>query len=92
MIVYVELECILYEGSSLKEKRSILKRLMHRLQKDFNVSVAELDYQNLWQRIKLGIAVVTNDYVQGEKVIQRCLEVIDSFPELERTLTNIEGL
>lgn len=92
MIVYAELECVLYSGTSLKEKRSILKRLIHRIKTDFNVSVAELDYLDLWQRIKLGIAVVTNDYVHGEKVIHRCLELIDSFPELERTLTNIECL
>lgn len=92
MIVYAEVDCKLYEGHSLKGKRSMLKRVTHKLRKDFNVSVAEIDYHDLWQRTKLGLAIVTNEYVHGEKIMQRCLDVIDSFPEWERTITDIENL
>lgn len=92
MIVYAEVECLLYEGQSLKDKRSILKRMTTRISQDFNVAIAELDYQDLWQRTKLGIVTVSNDTVRAEKVIQQVLNFIDSFPEIERTITEIERL
>lgn len=92
MIVYTEFECFLYEGQSLKHKRSIIKRIITRIQNDFNVAVAELDYHDLWQRVKLGVVTVSNEQQHAEKVIQDVLRVVDSFPEIERTLTNIERL
>jgi len=92
MIIYAEVECKLYEGHSLKQKRSLLKRLMSKLRKDFNISIAELDYQDLWQRTKLGIAIVTNEYVHAEQVLQKVFETIDSYTELERTITETERL
>ncbi|HLT55384.1 MAG TPA: DUF503 domain-containing protein [Bacillota bacterium] len=90
MILYAEVECIMYEGHSLKNKRSIIKRLIAKLKKDFNVAVAEMDYHDLWQRTKLGIVTVANDSIYANKVIEAVLETIDSFPELERTMTNVE--
>ncbi len=92
MILYVELECVFYEGNSLKQKRSLLKKLISKLKNDFNISVAELDYQNLWQRTKIGIVTISNKLVHAEKVIKEVLRVIDSYPELERTITNVERL
>ncbi len=92
MIVYAEVECMLYEGNSLKEKRSLIKRIIAKLRNEFNVSIAELDYHDLWQRTKLGIVTISNERDFSEKIIQRALDVLDSFPEIERTITNIERL
>jgi hypothetical protein len=92
MIYYAEVECIMYEGHSLKEKRSTIKRILARLKQDFNVSVAELDYHDLWQRTKIGIVTLSNEKMHAEKVIQEVLRVIDTFTELERTLTHVEEL
>lgn len=92
MILSAEVECIIYDAQSLKEKRSVLKRVITRIQNDFNVSVSELDYQNLWQRTCFGLVVVASDKVIAEQTIQRTLAFIDSFPELERTETVLEWL
>lgn len=92
MVLYAEIECILYEGHSLKEKRSVLKKLLTRLKNDFNIAVCELDYQDLWQRTKIGIVTVSPSSTHAEKVIQEVLSVIDSYPELERTITEVEEL
>lgn len=92
MILYVEVECLLYEGNSLKDKRSLLKRLFAKLKKEYNVAVAELDYHNLWQRTKIGIVTVSSDGVHAEKIIQQVLRQIDQLPELERTITTMEKL
>ncbi|MES5395291.1 DUF503 domain-containing protein [Bacillus amyloliquefaciens] len=90
MIGFAECECIIYDAGSLKEKRAVLKRIMTRVRNKFNVSAAEIGYQDTWQRTSLGIAVVSSSHVQAEKEIQRVLAFIDSFPEIERTITRTE--
>lgn len=92
MIIYAEIECLLYESNSLKEKRSLIKKVLSKIKNDFNVSVAELDYHDLWQRTKLGIVTISNEKARAEKVIQSVLKMIDTFPELERTITEIERM
>ncbi|RDW17798.1 DUF503 domain-containing protein [Oceanobacillus chungangensis] len=92
MIVLAEVECKLYEGNSLKAKRSVVKRLLAKLRKDYNVSVTELDYHDLWQRSKIGIVTISIDLSHAEQRIQKTLQVIDSFPELERTITTVERI
>ncbi len=49
---------LIRSSHSLKEKRSVLNRLKDGLRRDFNVSVAEVDGQETWQRADLGIAAV----------------------------------
>lgn len=92
MIVYAEVECKLYEGQSLKQKRSVIKRLMAKIRKDLNVAVTELAYHDLWQRTKLGIVTISNEKVHSEQVIQEALRIIDTYSELERTITEVECL
>ncbi|ARC67671.1 DUF503 domain-containing protein [Bacillus licheniformis] len=90
MIGFVECECIIYDASSLKEKRAVLKRIITRIRAKYNVSVSEIDYQDTWQRTSFGIAAVSSSRVQTEKELQRVLAFIDSFPEIERTITRTE--
>jgi len=90
VIGFVECECIIYDASSLKEKRAVLKRIITRIRAKFNVSVSEIDYQDTWQRTSFGIAAVSSSRVQTEKELQRVLSFIDSFPEIERTITRTE--
>jgi len=93
MIVGVaECECIIYNASSLKEKRAVLQRIISRLRQKFNVSVAETGYQDVWQRTSITIAAVASSRVPAEHELQNALKLIDSFPEIERTITDIEWL
>ncbi|MEO2075053.1 MAG: DUF503 domain-containing protein [Bacillus sp. (in: firmicutes)] len=93
MIIGVaECECIIYDAHSLKEKRAVLQRILTRLKQKFNVSVAEVDFQDVWQRTKIAIAVVTSNRVSTEMELQNALKLIDSFPEIERTITEIDWL
>lgn len=92
MIIYSEVECRFYDAFSLKDKRSVIKRIMNRIRKDHNVAIAELDFHDLWQRTKLGIVTISNELVHAEQTIQDVLRIIDSFPEIERTVTNTERL
>jgi uncharacterized protein len=56
---------------SLKAKRAVIKQLCARLRADFNVSVAEIGYQDLWQRCLLGIAIAAGSQVGARKVAQQ---------------------
>jgi hypothetical protein len=64
-VLHVEVH--LPASQSLKDKRSVLKSVRDRLRQQFNVAVAELDPNELWQRATLGVAAVGQDraYVEG---------------------------
>lgn len=54
-------------NGSLKEKRSVLKSTMSRLRREFNISIAEVDLQDVWQTAVIGVVCVSNrrDYAHG---------------------------
>ena len=63
-------ELRLDESHSLKDKRHFVKSLKDRLRHKFNVSVAEIDYQDLWQRAVVAAVTVASDHGHAEKVLQ----------------------
>lgn len=56
---------------SLKMKRSIVRSLKGRIQSEFKVSVAETDFQDLWQKAELSVAVVASDRALAESLLSR---------------------
>lgn len=71
------IELYLPDSASLKNKRSILKGLIARLHKEFNVSCAELDYHDVWQSALLGVAVIANDSTHIERVLENTVVWIE---------------
>ena len=61
-------------NGSLKGKRSVIKSIVTRISREYNVSIAEVDAQNAWQRAVLGVACVSAsaEYAHGqlERVVQ----------------------
>jgi uncharacterized protein len=55
------LEIHIAEAQSLKDKRQVLRSLKDRLRAHFNVAVAELEHQELWQRSKIGVVSISGD-------------------------------
>lgn len=92
MIGYVEFEAVIYDAHSIKDKRAVLQRILTRLSNKCNVSVAEVGYQDLWQRTKIAVVTVSSSQAASEKEIQRALKLVDSFPEIERTITDYQWL
>jgi uncharacterized protein YlxP (DUF503 family) len=65
---------------SLKEKRSVLSRILRRTQNEFNVSIAEIGDNDLWRRARIGFSVVGNDrpYINAKMdLILRFIERLD---------------
>ena len=63
---------------SLKEKRQIVKSLKDRLHQRFNVSAAETDHHDLWQRAELSAAVVTTDRHHAERVLREADRLVEA--------------
>ncbi len=56
---------------SLKDKRRILRSLRDRMRARFNVSVAETDHNDLWQRAELTVCVVSNERTHAQDVLRQ---------------------
>ncbi|MBI2328668.1 MAG: DUF503 domain-containing protein [Chloroflexi bacterium] len=68
----------LAENQSLKGKRRVLKSITSRVADKFNVSVAEVDDQDLWQLATLGICCVSNDKRQTNEVLSKVVEFVSN--------------
>jgi uncharacterized protein YlxP (DUF503 family) len=69
---------------SLKDKRRIVKSITSRLRNQYNVSVAEVDDQDLWQLATLGVACVTNHDQHADEILSKVVGfVTNNYPELE---------
>ena len=79
------IEIMIYSSASLKEKRFVLKSIKDRVKKKFNVSVAELLYQDKWQRSQLGFAVISNQHSHVEQSLQQVFQFLDREDAFEIT-------
>ena len=68
---------------SLKGKRQILLSLKDRIKKAHNVSIAEVDANDLWQRAVLGVACVANDGRYVTQVLDTVLNAVRANPAVE---------
>ena len=83
MIVYAECEYFIPTAHSLKEKRAILQRMLTRTKQKFNVSVAEIDHQDTWQRTRLALVTVASAREAADREMMRALHYLASNPAWE---------
>ncbi|MET3656160.1 MULTISPECIES: DUF503 domain-containing protein [unclassified Sporosarcina] len=67
----------------MKEKRSVLKRMTDRVKNDYNVSISELDHQDLWQRTTIALVAVASSKDAAEREVRRAIRLLESNPEWE---------
>jgi uncharacterized protein len=70
-------------SNSLKEKRHVLKTLTASLRSKFNIAVAEVDHQELWQRATIGVSAVASEGYHLKRVMHEVERHIDTFPAIE---------
>ncbi len=68
---------------SLKDKRRVLRRLIDRMRNRFNVSVAEVDHQDLWQRARVAVVSVNTAQAHLETTLDKALAEAERIPDLE---------
>ncbi|MGH9342002.1 MAG: DUF503 domain-containing protein [Acidobacteriota bacterium] len=69
-ILFCSLEIHLAYAHSLKDKRNVLRKTAGRLRARFNFSISELEYQDLWQRGRLGAVSIGPDRKKLEQLSQ----------------------
>lgn len=77
-------------STSLKDKRQVVKSMIARIQNRFNVSVAELNSEDLWQRSTIGVAMIGNHRDYLERKLQLVLNFMDAEPRWEVTQVQME--
>ena len=85
-------ELFIPESQSLKDKRQVLLSLKDRLREQFNLSVSEVDGQDLWQKAVLGLACVATEGRYVNQVCDRALNLIRSVPAVEIVHSRVELL
>ncbi len=69
--------------TSLKEKRRRLKPLLHRLHREFNISVAEINNQDSWQEAVIACAIISNDNGHTQRSLNGIVHWIEkSWPDV----------
>ena len=69
--------------SSLKEKRHVLKTITASLRSKFNIAVAEVDHQDLWQRATLAVSSVAGEGYHLKRVMHEVERHLATFPAIE---------
>jgi len=92
IIGMIEVQMHFPSAGSLKAKRQLLKSLKDRVRNKFNVSVAEIDGQDLWQRGTLGIAIIATDKAFANSVLSKVSDLVNTQPEIVITDIRMEWL
>ena len=80
------LTLFLPDSHSLKEKRMVLRRVKDRAQQKFNVAIAEVEENDVWQRAVIGLAVIGND----GRFVESALDEVVRFVQGQAEVTNAE--
>ena len=64
------------ENASLKGKRQVLKSIISRVRQRFDVSIAEVDDNDVWQRATIGICIVSNNRRYSNEVLSKTVNYI----------------
>jgi len=85
-------ELHLPDAASLKDKRHVLKGLKEKVRAKFEVAVAEVDHQDVWQRATLAVAYVSADARHANTVVSKALDYIEDTVEGQVLDTSVEIL
>jgi uncharacterized protein YlxP (DUF503 family) len=86
------LEMRIENAHSLKDKRHVVQSLKDRLRHKFNVAVAEIDHQDLWQRALVAAVTVSGDHGFAAQVLQSVEKEAASMLGAELVSATVEWL
>jgi hypothetical protein len=80
VIGVLRLELFLPDSHSLKQKRSLVRPIVERLRREWNVSVTEVDHSDAWQRTTLAVATVNTGTAEAERTLGLIARGIEGNP------------
>lgn len=82
-ICVIKIRLHLFTAQSLKDKRSVIKSLIRKVQNKFSLSIAEVGDHELWQSSLIGVALVANNKRILEREMEKALAFIEQGTEFE---------
>lgn len=92
IIAFLEVDLYIPESHSLKDKRSVLKKTIHRLRTHYNVAVAETEDHDKWGRARLAVVTVSNLRDRVEETHRLVLRDLESAQDLQVVDFHVELL
>jgi uncharacterized protein YlxP (DUF503 family) len=89
-VIICRIELFIASAQSLKDKRQVVKSLIGRIRAKVNASVSEVDFQELWQRAAIGVAMVGTDSAVLEGQINLIRRLADDSENAEIVAFDIE--
>jgi len=84
-----ELTFYIPQAVSLKDKRQVRRSLIEKTRHKFNVSIAEIDTQDVLQTLTIGIAVVSGDVAHRQNAIDEIIRFMEAHADAELTSAEI---
>ena len=92
-LCYIEIKIDIHFAQNLKDKRSILTSITSRISKKYNVSIAEIDFNDVWKSTKLGMAIIAQNGKIFDPMVENILDFLESsYPEIRVSITHKELL
>jgi uncharacterized protein YlxP (DUF503 family) len=86
----LKIEFYLTDNRSLKGKRKVIRSMVDKVKSRFNVSIAEVGSNDMWQKIELGISAVGNDRRHIDSSLSHVLDFLESLYLAEIVNTEFE--
>ena len=85
-------EIYIFNANSLKSKRSVIKSIIEKSKNRFNISIAEVGENDKWQKSIIAFSTISNDQRLVEETIEKVINFLDSYSEIEIININREIL
>jgi len=91
MVVGVSIiELLIHDSASLKAKRHVVKSILGKVRSKFDLSIAEVDNHDKWQRCTIGFAVVTNERGHAHSLLENITAYVENLHMAEVIDSKIE--
>lgn len=84
-VITAELKFYITHATSLKDKRQVAQSIIQKSRHKFNASIAEVDTQDVWQTLTIGIAVVSTNAKHAKTMIDEIIDFMESITDAELT-------
>jgi uncharacterized protein len=81
-----------HDARSLKDKRAVVRSLTSLIKGKFDCAVAEVDFQDKWQRSAIGVSVISSERFHAEKMLREIQRHVESHPGAELLQADIDVL
>lgn len=79
----LRIDLLLGDVHSLKEKRAVIRPVIHDIRRRFEVTVAEVGHQDLHRRAEIGVVTTAADPAHCRRVLETCERAVAQRPEIE---------